>query len=52
MSSHLNLVELPPRPRRGRLWLRVGLIGTALACLAGLASSAAYKVREAGTRSA
>jgi hypothetical protein len=50
MSSRLDAVDVSPRP--GRFWLRLGLVAAILACLAGLASSAAYKVREAGTQTA
>jgi hypothetical protein len=52
MSSRLDPVRLSSRTRRRRAWLSLGLVGTILAGLAALTSSAVYKVREAGARSA
>ena len=50
MSSHLDPAPLSSRARRHRAWLRFGLLGTILVCLAGLASSAVAKIQEASDR--
>jgi hypothetical protein len=50
MSSRLDPVWRSSWTRGLGTWLQFGLLGTILACLAGLASSAAAKIQEAQDR--